>query len=167
MLFMVIERFKDRDAKAVYRRLREQGRGAPAGLRYVDSWVEANFDRCFQLMECDDARLVQQWVAFWGDLVQFEIVPVVREVNLARALDALKKAGLWVVGLAGEAPVTLAQAGLGGRRVALVLGAEGEGMRRLTREHCDELARLPIAPEMESLNVSAAAAVALYELARG
>ena len=96
-----------------------------------------------------------------------EIVPVVREVNLARALDALKKAGLWVVGLAGEAPVTLAQAGLGGRRVALVLGAEGEGMRRLTREHCDELARLPIAPEMDSLNVSAAAAVALYELARG
>ena len=77
MLFMVIERFKERDAKAVYRRLREQGRGAPDGLRYVDSWVEANFDRCFQLMECDDARLLQQWVAFWGDLVEFEIVPVV------------------------------------------------------------------------------------------
>ena len=96
-----------------------------------------------------------------------EKVPMLREVNLSRALDALKKAGLWVVGLAGDAPVTLAQAGLGGRRVALVLGAEGEGMRRLTREHCDELARLPIAPEMESLNVSAAAAVALYELARG
>jgi len=71
-----------------------------------------------------------------------------------------------VVGLDGAAPVTLAQAGLAGRRVALVLGAEGEGMRRLTREHCDELARLPIAPEMESLNVSAAAAVALYELGR-
>ncbi|WP_236037550.1 23S rRNA (guanosine(2251)-2'-O)-methyltransferase RlmB [Belnapia arida] len=95
-----------------------------------------------------------------------EIVPVVRVVNLARALDELKKAGLWVVGLAGEAPVTLAQSGLGGRRVALVLGAEGDGMRRLTREGCDELCRLPIAPEMESLNVSAAAAVALYELGR-
>ena len=76
MLFMVIERFKGRDAKAVYRRLRERGRGAPAGLRYVDSWVEANFDRCFQLMECDDARLLQQWVVFWSDLVEFEIVPV-------------------------------------------------------------------------------------------
>ena len=72
------------------------------------------------------------------------------------------------VGLDAAAPVTLAQVahGLGGRRVALVLGAEGEGLRRLTRETCDELARLPIAPEVESLNVSAAAAVALYELAR-
>ena len=97
-----------------------------------------------------------------------EIVPVVRVVNIARTLEELKRAGLWVVGLDAAAPVTLAQAhaGLGGRRVALVLGAEGEGLRRLTREHCDELARLPIAAEMESLNVAAAAAVALYELAR-
>ena len=77
MLFMVIERFKDRDAKAVYRRLRQKGRGAPDGLRYVDSWMAASFDRCFQLMECDDARLLQRWVAFWSDLVEFEIVPVV------------------------------------------------------------------------------------------
>ena len=97
-----------------------------------------------------------------------ELVPVVRVVNLARALEELKKAGCWVVGLAADAPVTLAQVqrGLSGRRCALVLGAEGEGMRRLTREHCDELARLPIAARMESLNVSAAAAVALYELVR-
>lgn len=95
-----------------------------------------------------------------------EAVPVVRVVNLARALAALKEEGFWVVGLEAGAPVTLAQAGLAGRRVALVLGAEGEGMRRLTRENCDELARLPISQAMESLNVSAAAAVALYELAR-
>jgi Protein of unknown function (DUF3303) len=60
MLFMVIERFRERDAQAVYRRLGERGRGAPDELRYVDSWVEANFDRCFQLMECDDARLLQR-----------------------------------------------------------------------------------------------------------
>ena len=97
-----------------------------------------------------------------------ELVPVVRVVNLARALDELKEAHCWVVGLAADAPVTLAQVqrGLSGRRCALVLGAEGEGMRRLTREHCDELARLPIASRMDSLNVSAAAAVALYELVR-
>ncbi len=95
-----------------------------------------------------------------------EMVPVLREVNLARAIEALKKAGLWVVGLEAAGPVTLAQSGLAGRRVALVLGAEGEGMRRLTREACDELVRLPIRPAMESLNVSNAAAVALYELGR-
>jgi 23S rRNA (guanosine2251-2'-O)-methyltransferase len=95
-----------------------------------------------------------------------EAVPMVREVNLSRALLTLKDAGLWVVGLEAAGPVTLAQSGLGGRRVALVLGAEGEGLRRLTRETCDELVRLPIRPQMESLNVSAAAAVALYELVR-
>jgi 23S rRNA (guanosine2251-2'-O)-methyltransferase len=95
-----------------------------------------------------------------------EVVPILREVNLSRALEQLKKAGLWVVGLEAAGPVTLAQSGLTGRRVALVLGAEGEGLRRLTRETCDELVRLPIQASMESLNVSAAAAVALYELAR-
>ena len=77
MLFMVIERFRDRDAKAVYRRLREQGRMMPEGLTYVGSWIEANFDRCFQLMECDDARLLQDWLLSWSDLMQCEIVPVV------------------------------------------------------------------------------------------
>lgn len=77
MLFMVIERFRDRDARAVYRRLRAEGRGLPDGLRYVGSWIEANFDRCFQVMECDEPSLLQEWVLFWGDLVTFEIVPVV------------------------------------------------------------------------------------------
>ena len=77
MLFMVIERFRDRDAKAVYRRFRDQGRMMPDGLNYVGSWIEANFDRCFQLMECDDARLLQEWLLNWGDLMQCEIVPVV------------------------------------------------------------------------------------------
>ncbi|MBI1918903.1 MAG: DUF3303 family protein [Planctomycetes bacterium] len=76
MLFLVIERFKDRDPVPIYTRLREQGRALPDGLRYVDSWVEANFDRCFQLMECDDAVLLQRWVLQWRDLLEFEIVPV-------------------------------------------------------------------------------------------
>ena len=77
MLFMVIERFRDRDAKAVYRRFREQGRMMPDGLTYAGSWIEANFDRCFQLMECDDARLLQDWLLNWNDLMECEIVPVV------------------------------------------------------------------------------------------
>jgi len=77
MLFMVIEKFKNKDALAVYRRFREQGRMMPEGLKYVGSWIEANFDRCFQLMECDDPRMFQEWVIWWHDLIDFEIVPVV------------------------------------------------------------------------------------------
>ena len=89
MLFMVVERFKDRDAVAVYRRGRERGRMLPEGLTYVDSWVEANFDRCFQLMECDDPRLFQQWVARLGDLIEFEIVPVVPSKATFEAIEPL------------------------------------------------------------------------------
>src|SRR5579863_9794131 len=63
---MVIERFRNQNAKAVYQRFREQGRLAPEGLAYVGSWVEASLDRCFQLMECDDVSLLQQWVAQWS-----------------------------------------------------------------------------------------------------
>ena len=78
MLFMVIERFRDNDMIPVYERVRESGRMLPDGLKYVDSWVEPSFARCFQLMECDDARLLQQWVLQWrGTGVTFEIVPVV------------------------------------------------------------------------------------------
>ncbi|HEX8414764.1 MAG TPA: 23S rRNA (guanosine(2251)-2'-O)-methyltransferase RlmB [Sphingomicrobium sp.] len=90
-----------------------------------------------------------------------ERVPWARVVNLARALEEIGEAGFWRIGLAGEASMDLKEA-LGPQRVALVLGAEGPGMRPNTREHCDALARLPISGEMESLNVSNAAAVALY-----
>jgi len=93
-----------------------------------------------------------------------ERVPLIRVVNIARAIGTLKQAGLWVVGLDRDAPTTLAGAKLGDRRLALVLGAEDEGMRRLTREACDELVRLPQTDAVESLNVSVAAAVALYAL---
>jgi hypothetical protein len=78
MLFMIVERFENDDMLPVYKRLREGGRGLPAGLRYVESWVEPSFARCFQLMECDDLRLLQQWILGWrGAGVTFEIVPVV------------------------------------------------------------------------------------------
>jgi len=83
MLFMVIERFKGRDAKAVYTRFRDKGRMAPEGLTYVGSWIETNFDRCFQLMQCDDARLLQDWIINWADLADFEIVPVVPSKDTA------------------------------------------------------------------------------------
>ena len=89
MQFMVIERFRNRDAHAVYRRFKNQGRGLPEGLRYVGSWVEANFARCFQLMECEDAQLLQQWVAFWSDLIEFEIVPVVPSAQTLEVMDPL------------------------------------------------------------------------------
>src|SRR6187401_2179472 len=87
-----------------------------------------------------------------------EIVPWVRTVNLARALGDIAEAGFWLVGLAGDADMELKEA-LGPNRVALVLGAEGPGLRQNTREHCDALARLPISDAMESLNDSNAAAV--------
>ena len=78
MLFMIIERFRDQDMIPVYQRVRDQGRKIPEGLTYIDSWVEPNFGRCFQLMECDDLRLLQEWVLSWrGAGVTFEIVPVV------------------------------------------------------------------------------------------
>src|SRR3954469_24387433 len=77
MLFMVIERFRDDDMVPTYRRVRDGGRQLPDGLRYVDSWVEPSFARCFQLMECDDLRLIQQWALHWRGLATFEIVPVV------------------------------------------------------------------------------------------
>lgn len=94
-----------------------------------------------------------------------ERIPLVRAINLARTLAALKAAGLWVIGL-DAAGAALRGDALRERRVALVLGAEGAGLRRLTRETCDELAGLPMPGGMESLNVSAASAVALYEVSR-
>lgn len=90
-----------------------------------------------------------------------EVVPWVRTVNLARALGDIAEAEFWRIGLAGDAETVLKDA-LGSKRVALVLGAEGAGLRHNTREHCDALARLPISGAVESLNVSNAAAIALY-----
>jgi hypothetical protein len=94
MLFMIVERFKDQDMLPVYKRYQEGGRMLPDGLKHIDSWVEPNFSRCFQLMECDDLRFLQEWILRWrGSGTTFEIVPVVssnetREV-VAPYLDKL------------------------------------------------------------------------------
>jgi hypothetical protein len=85
MLYMVIERYKNRDAEAVYSRFREKGRMLPEGLEYVGSWVEPNFDRCFQLMECDNPALFDQWTVHWQDLVEFEIIEVLSSADAAAA----------------------------------------------------------------------------------
>ena len=90
MLFMVIERFGGRErAAAVYRRFRERGRMTPEGLNYVGSWVEADFGRCFQLMECADPSLLREWAAHWQDLVEFEFVPVVTSEAAAESMAPL------------------------------------------------------------------------------
>jgi hypothetical protein len=85
MLFMVIEKFRDHNAKAIYQRLREKGRMMPDGLAFVNSWVAADLGRCFQLMECADVTLFQKWIAQWADLMEFEIVPVVEGKATAEA----------------------------------------------------------------------------------
>jgi hypothetical protein len=87
MLFMVIEHFRDQNAKAVYSRFREKGRSMPDGIAFVDSWVTADLGRCFQIMDCDDITLLQQWTVEWFDLIEFEIVPVAQGKDTAAALS--------------------------------------------------------------------------------
>ena len=75
--YMVVEHFKNKDAAPVYRRFRERGRMMPDGLRYVSSWIDDKLERCYQLMEADDYRLLEEWMANWSDLMDFEVYPVV------------------------------------------------------------------------------------------
>ena len=86
MLFMVVEDFRGKDRKSIYRRFRDKGRMMPDGLRYVGSWVTADMGRCFQLMESEDVALLQRWVAEWCDLAEFEILPVISGKDTAAAL---------------------------------------------------------------------------------
>jgi hypothetical protein len=83
---MVVEHFRDRDAVAVYRRLRDRGRMAPDGLRYLSSWVEEGFERCYQLMETHDRKLLDDWMANWADLVDFEVHAVVTSQEAAQRI---------------------------------------------------------------------------------
>lgn len=85
-LYMVIERYKNGDAVPVYRRFRDRGRLAPDGLSYVSSWVDANFEICYQLMEADNPRLLEEWIAHWQDIVDFEVHPVVTSAEAAKRI---------------------------------------------------------------------------------
>ena len=76
MVYMVVEHFKNGDAIPVYRRFRDRGRLAPEGLTYLTSWVEENLQRCFQLMDTNDRKLLDEWIANWSDIVEFEVFPV-------------------------------------------------------------------------------------------
>ena len=83
MVYMIIEHFKNQDPVPVYRRFRDRGRLAPQGLQYVSSWVDEEVKRCFQLMETDDRNLLDEWMANWSDIVEFEIYPVISSKEAA------------------------------------------------------------------------------------
>jgi hypothetical protein len=76
MTYMIVEKYRGGDPTPVYRRFRERGRLAPEGLRYISSWVTSDLNRCFQVMECDDPHLLDEWMSQWQDLVEFEVTPV-------------------------------------------------------------------------------------------
>ena len=84
MLFMVIEHFRNGDARPVYDRFRKRGRLAPDGLEYVSSWVTSDLKLCYQVMRCDDRALLDQWIASWSDIVEFEVIPVITSEEAAR-----------------------------------------------------------------------------------
>jgi uncharacterized protein DUF3303 len=88
-LYMVVERFKSSDAAAVYRRLRDKGRMAPDGLVYLSSWVDDEFQRCYQLMETDDRKLLDEWIESWRDLVDFEVHAVITSAEAAEKIRTL------------------------------------------------------------------------------
>jgi len=85
-LYMVVENFKNGDAVPVYRRFRERGRLAPAGLTYVSSWVSEKLDRCYQLMETDDRALLDPWIANWSDIIDFDVQPVMTSKEAAEKI---------------------------------------------------------------------------------
>lgn len=76
MQYLVIESFRNRDPVPVFRRFRDRGRLAPAGLRYIGSWITADLTRCYQVMECSDQQLLHEWISQWRDLIDFEVLPV-------------------------------------------------------------------------------------------
>ena len=87
MLYMIIEHFKNQDPVPVYRRFRDRGRLAPEGLRYISSWFDEELEHCFQLMEADDLKPLDEWLANWNDLVEFEVYPVISSQEAAERIS--------------------------------------------------------------------------------
>ena len=87
MLYMIVEHFKNKDAVPIYRRFRDRGRLAPAGLTYVSSWVDEKLERCYQLMETDDRGLLEQWMVNWRDIVDFEVYPVMTSTEAVEKIS--------------------------------------------------------------------------------
>jgi len=87
LLYMIVERFKNQDPVPVYRRFREQGRLAPEGLQYISSWIDEKLERCFQLMETSDRSQLEEWMAKWSDLVDFEVYPVISSAEAAEKVS--------------------------------------------------------------------------------
>jgi hypothetical protein len=83
LLYMIVEHFKNQDPVPIYRRLRERGRLVPEGLHYLSSWVDEKLERCFQLMETADRKVLDEWIAFWDDLIEFEVYPVISSKEAA------------------------------------------------------------------------------------
>jgi len=85
MLYMIIESFRNRDPVPVYRRFRDKGRQAPEGLAYISSWVTTDMSRCYQLMECEDRRLLDEWITRWSDVADMEVIPVITSAQAGGA----------------------------------------------------------------------------------
>jgi len=90
---MIIERFRNGDAAPVYARFRERGRLAPEGLNYVSSWVTEDIALCYQIMECDNRALLDEWISAWSDLVEFEVIPVITSAEAAAVMTPSKAMG--------------------------------------------------------------------------
>jgi hypothetical protein len=88
---MIIEHFKNQDAEPVYRRFRDRGRLAPEELQYISSWVDEKLERCFQLMEAEDRKLLDEWMSNWSDLVEFEVYPVISSKEAAERISPRPK----------------------------------------------------------------------------
>jgi len=86
MYFVIVERFRGGDPVPVYRRFRDRGRLAPEGVRYVNSWVSTDLTTCYQVMECEDRGLLDEWLAHWSDIVEFEVIPAITSAEAAAAV---------------------------------------------------------------------------------